>query len=247
MTPVPSFAAAAVAEGSGVAGAGTAGGRARQAGQLQPFLNRGRQQGAGQAGPVLQARQDRSSSAGKRQRVDQEGGWQEQRPYRAGRQQRGHQQGQHRVQAPVIKGTSGEFSELAGPVTFWVGKCRPELTEQRIKEIITKCAESCGVENFLVEDVKCLTRDPNPWTRSFKVSVPARLEAAMHNPQMYPGTWEARPFTKWPSRQQQDPACPQQGGHSASQPVQAVQAEVQEASVLMEAAALPAEAEANIQ
>ena len=125
-------------------------------------------------------------------------------------------------------------------MTFWVGKCRPELTEQRIKEIITKCAESCGVENFLVEDVKCLTRDPNPWTRSFKVSVPARLEAAMHNPKMYPGTWEARPFTKWPSRQQQ-------GGHSASQPVQAVQAEVQEESVLMEAAALPAEAEANIQ
>ena len=64
---------------------------------------------------------------------------------------------------------------------------------------------------------------------------------------MYPGTWEARPFKKWPSRQQQDPAGHQQGGLSASQPVQAVQAEVQEESVLMEAAALPAEAEANIQ
>ena len=76
VTPVPTF-AAAVSAGGGGAGAGTAGGRARQAGQLQPFLNRGGQQGAGQAGPVLQARQDRSSSAGRWQRVDQEGGWQE--------------------------------------------------------------------------------------------------------------------------------------------------------------------------
>ena len=73
VTPVPTF-AAAVSAGGGVAGAGTAGGRARQAGQLQPFLNRGRQQGAGKAGQVQQARQDRSSSAGKRQRVDQKGG-----------------------------------------------------------------------------------------------------------------------------------------------------------------------------
>ena len=132
-------------------------------------------------------------------------------------------------------------------MTFWVGKCRPELTEQRIKEIITKCAESCGVENFLVEDVKCLTRDPNPWTRSFKVSVPARLEAAMHNPKMYPGTWEARPFTKWPSRQQHVPAGPQQAGLIASDPVQALQADEQEVSGLVEAAALPAEVEASIQ
>ena len=156
------------------------------------------------------------------------------------------------MQVPVIKGTSGEFSELAGPVTFWVGKCRPELSEDRIKDIITKCAESCGVDNFVVEDVKCLTKDPNPWTRSFKVSVPARLEAAMLNPKMYPGTWEARPFTKWPSRQQQGPVAALQRGHSASQPtVPAVQqqqlTEGQDASGLVEAAALVASAEAVIQ
>ena len=69
----------------------------------------------------------------------------------------------------------------------------------------------------------------------------------MHNPKMYPGTWEARPFTKWPSRQHQVPSGPQQGGHSAIQPVQALQAEEQDVSGLVEAAALPAEVEASIQ
>ena len=88
----------------------------------------------------------------------------------------------------MIRGTSGEFAELAGPVTFWVGRCRSELDEKRIKEIITKCAESCSVKDFTVEDVKCLTKDPNPWTKSFKVSVPARFESAMLNPKMYLGT-----------------------------------------------------------
>ena len=103
----------------------------------------------------------------------------------------------------MIKGTSNELAELAGPVTFWVGKCRPELDEAKIEEIISKCAQSCEVEGFVVESVKCLTKDPNPWTRSFKVSVPARFEEAMKNPKMYLGTWEARPFTLWPSRQLQ--------------------------------------------
>ena len=64
-----------------------------------------------------------------------------------------------------------------------------------------------------MENVKCLTKDPNPWTKSFRVSVPARFEEAMSNPKMYLGTWEARPFTQWPSsRQLKGRATPQQEG-----------------------------------
>ena len=55
----------------------------------------------------------------------------------------------------------------------------------------------------------------------------------------------------WPSRQQLDPVAPQQGGHSASQPVEAMLAaqrtEVQDASAPVEAAVLVANAEAVIQ
>ena len=63
-----------------------------------------------------------------------------------------------------------------------------------------KLANKCGVKDFIVESVHSLTKEPNPWSRSFKVCVPARLEEQMHNPQMYPASWESRAFTQWPSR-----------------------------------------------
>ena len=141
----------------------------------------------------------------------------------------------------MIKGSSEEFAELAGPVTFWLGKCRPELEETRIKEIIMKNAESCNVKDFVVENVKCLTKEQNPWTKSFKLSVPARFEEAMKNPKMYLPTWEARPFTRWPSRQQQQqqgPPAPQQQGPLAPQPPPP--GPQQEQGLLVEAAAVPA-------
>ena len=189
-------------------------------------------------------RQDRSSSASKRQRTGQDT-WQEQRPRRSG----GRQQ---RPLAPVIKGTSEEFPELAGPVTFWVGKCRPELDEKRIEEIITQCAETCEVKDFVVESVKCLTKEPNPWTKSFKVSVPARFEEVMSNPKMYLGSWEARPFTRWPRQkgppapQHQGPPAPRQQGILApkQQGTLAPQQAPQQQLLLTEAAAMPAAGEA---
>ena len=119
--------------------------------------------------------------------------WEEPRNRRGG----GRQQ---RPRPAVIKGTSDQFAELAGPVHFWVGKCRPDLDEDKIKEIIINCAGSCEVKDFEVESVKCLTKDPNPWSKSFKVSVPVKFEEAMKNPRMYLPTWEARPFTRWPTR-----------------------------------------------
>ena len=129
-----------------IIGGGGAGARGEPRGgaaglQMSAFLNRGRQEGGLQAGSQ-RPRQDRSSSAGKRQRTDEAGGFQEQRPYRSsGRQQRAARQ-----KAEVLKGSSTEFAELAGPVTWWVGKCRPDTTEDKVKEVLeqlaaTKCAQ----------------------------------------------------------------------------------------------------------
>jgi len=247
VTAPPTF-AAVTAEGRGGAGGGVGagvgeGGRARVAQDRDPrgqlFFTRGRQEGRLQQVGMTQVnqgrqdtRQDRSSSAGKRQRTGEDE-FQERRPRRSG----GRQQ---RPLAPVIKGTSEEFPELAGPVTFWVGKCRPELDETRIKEIIMHCAESCEVKDFSIESIKCLTKEPNPWTKSFKVSVPAKFEEVMSSPRMYLGSWEARPFTRWPSRkqgyqatQQQGPLAPKQQGHQAPQ-------DPQQQGLLVEAAAAPA-------
>ena len=196
----PSF--AAVASGGGVGGVrGRAAQVKGQPGQdgTPSFYNRERQEGAGKGRQQL--RQDRSTSASKRQRLDDDQGFEEVRRRRGGGRQ------QH-PRPSVIKGTSDKFAELAGPVHFWVGKCRPELEENRIKEIIMSCAESCEVQDFKIESVKCLTKEPNPWSKSFKVSVPAKFEEAMMNPMMYLPTWEARPFTFWPGRGRQPPGHP---------------------------------------
>ena len=125
----PSF--AAVTRGGGAEGArGRAAQVQGQAGQGQgqvgapSFFNRERQEGGLQAGQGRQPlRQDRSSSASKRLRTGEVGDreWQEQRHRRGGGRQ------QQRPRPTVIKGTSDQFAELAGPVNFWVGKCRPDL------------------------------------------------------------------------------------------------------------------------
>ena len=200
---------------------------------MTTFLSRGRQEYSVGAGG---RRQDRSSSAGKRQRTNEEGLWQEQRPYSSsGRQQRGNQYKQQNSQnrLPVsYKRHIWAVCRAGRASLFRVEKCRPELDESSIKEIITKCAESCFIKDFVVEDVRCLTKEANPWKKSFKVSVPARFESAMLNPQMYLGTWEAWPFTRWPSRKQQGPTVPD------TQP--AVEAQyVLEAQTVPEGAAQP--------
>ena len=133
-----------------------------------------------------------------------EGGWQEQRPYSSsGRQQRAT-----RPKAPVVKGNAAKYAQLAAPVTWWVGKCRPDTTEADVKRIMEDLAKDMGAEGFTIEKVHCLTKDPNPWSKSFKVSVPAHLVEHMDKQGLYPPSWESRAFTQWPSRQQQAPAIP---------------------------------------
>ena len=101
-------------------------------GQPATFFNRGRQEGGLQVGQGQQPRQNRSCSSSKRQWTDDEGGRQEQRPYRSG----GRQQRAARPNAQVVKGSSTEFADLVGPVTWWVGKCRPETREDKVKEVL---------------------------------------------------------------------------------------------------------------
>jgi hypothetical protein len=213
VTPAaPSFAAIAAEGGAGAAAAALSRGQGQANGPPPPFFTRGR--GRQEGGLQVGQQRERSSSAEKRRRMNEQGQYQEQRSYAsAGRKQRARPRG---PPAPVIKGSSEEFADLAGPVTIWVGKVRPELDEDKVKEVILKCAESCEVGGFIIENVKCLTRDPNPYSKSFKVTVPPRFEEAMVNPKMYLPTWEARTFTRWPSRQPRGPPAPRQEGSSAA-------------------------------
>ena len=141
--------------------------------------------------------------------MDEAGGFHEQRPYgSSGRRLRAA-----RPKAEVLKGSSTDFAELARPVTWWVGNCRPNVTEEKVKEVLEQLAATkCGAPDFTVESVHSLTKDPNPYSRSFKVCVPAHLEELMRDPRMYPMSWQYRAFTRWPTRQQAPRAPQVQGG-----------------------------------
>ena len=107
-------------------------------------------------------------------------------------------------------------------------------------------ATKCGASGFVVQSVHSLTKDPNPWSRSFKVCVPAHLEELMRDPRLYPVSWESRAFTHWPSsRQQQALRGPKMQGGSSQQVVldsEALMAEGDpEAAASGAAAAVPAD------
>ena len=54
----------------------------------------------------------------------------------------------------------------------------------------------------------CLTKEENPRTRSWKVSVPARLREVMANGAMYPRGWSYRVFHQGYRRQEQAVEAP---------------------------------------
>ena len=93
-----------------------------------------------------------------------------------------------RARPKAVTGTASlsEFNDLAGPEQFWIGNTRSTTDQAKMVEVLEKCAHNLGVEGFTVEDAYCLTKEDNPRTKSWKVSVPARFKELMANPAMYP-------------------------------------------------------------
>ena len=92
------------------------------------------------------------------------------------------------------------LEDLAGPAEFWVGNTRADTSSEKVMEVLNQAAENNKTTNFKVEEVVCLTKEDKPRTRSWKVTVPARLKEVMLDPQMYPSGWTFRAFTVWQRR-----------------------------------------------
>ena len=108
-----------------------------------------------------------------------------------------HQRGRKpRARQQAVTGTASlaEFNDLAGPEQFWIGNTRSTTNEAKIIEVLQKCAQNLSVEGFTVEGAHCLTKEDNPRTKSWKVSVPARFKELTANPAMYPQGWSHRAF-----------------------------------------------------
>ena len=130
-------------------------------------------------------RQERSPSV-KRVREDEDGDWRTVEHKRKNK--------------PKPKAASGtadlhDFDNLAGPADFWIGNTHASTDADKMKTVLKRCAESLGVENFVTVDVRCLTKEENPRSKSWKVSVPAGFRELMSNPAMYFRGWNQRVFT----------------------------------------------------
>ena len=160
-----------------------------------PGPGRGQDESRSQPARPWPERTDRSVSRKRTREGEGAGEWREVR----------HQRGRKPKARPkAVTGTASlaEFDDLAGPEQFWIGNTRASTDEAKVKEVLQKCAESLKVEAFTVENVFCLTKDTNPQSKSWKVSVPARFKELMGNPGMYPRGWSHRVFHSGPRRQE---------------------------------------------
>ena len=84
----------------------------------------------------------------------------------------------------------------AAPVDIFIGNTNPGSTTDIIKEVLVKCAEMSEDINepLVVIDAKCLTKDDNPRTRCWKVTVPHKYRDYMEKDSAYPSGWSHRKF-----------------------------------------------------
>ena len=120
---------------------------------------------------------DRPPSVKRVREGEGEGEWRDAAPRR-----------RQRPRAKVVTGTAQPdgFNDLARPEQFWVGNTRSDTDQNKVMQVLEKCASDLGIEDFVIDDVHPLTKEANPRSRSWKVTVPARLKESMLNPAMYP-------------------------------------------------------------
>ena len=148
---------------------------------------------AGRSATQGQAARPRTPSLKRVREGEGEGQWREVPPRR-----------KQRLRAKAVVGTAvlDGYSDLARPEQFWVGNTSPDTTADSVKEVLGKCAGGLNVEDFKIIDVTTLNKETNPMSRSWRVTVPARLKDLMLNPAMYPLGWGGRVFHPGGRRQE---------------------------------------------
>ena len=64
------------------------------------------------------------------------------------------------------------------------------------KKVLERCAEPLlqEKESLVIESIHCLTKEPDPRTRCWRVVVPHRFKEVMENSLLYPEGWKYREF-----------------------------------------------------
>ena len=90
----------------------------------------------------------------------------------------------------------------AAPVDFFIGNTNPNIDEQKVTEVIVKCASQVDgkpdkelkAEEIMVKCLSNLIDIPNPRTNCWSITVPHIWRDAMKKDDFYPRGWSHRVF-----------------------------------------------------
>jgi hypothetical protein len=83
----------------------------------------------------------------------------------------------------------------AGPVEIYISNTANTSDEESIKKVLETTASKIeDTEGFTVIKAELLTKDINPRTKCWKVSVPYKFRELMENDELYPAGWRYRKF-----------------------------------------------------
>ena len=83
----------------------------------------------------------------------------------------------------------------AGPVEIYISNTSNTSDEDAIMKVLeTTAAVIDPSANFKVTKAQCLTKDTNPRTKCWKVTVPYKFRELMEKEELYPAGWRYRKF-----------------------------------------------------
>ena len=89
-----------------------------------------------------------------------------------------------------------DVGDLQPSLQYYIGNTPGKADEGVIKKVLERCAVPLVKDNdpLVIESVHCLTKDPDPRTRCWRVVVPNRFKEVMENNLLYPEGWKYREF-----------------------------------------------------
>ena len=84
-----------------------------------------------------------------------------------------------------------DVGELQPSLQYYIGNTSGKATEDVIKKVLERCAAPLleSQDPLVIESVHCLTKDPEPRTKCWRVVVPPRFKDTMENSMLYHEGW----------------------------------------------------------
>ena len=140
---------------------------------------------------------------------------------------------------------SSELGELGAPLDFYVGNTGIQVTNEKVKEVLIKCAAGLqdspvALEVISVDEIGKEIK--NRRTKCWKVTVPFSMKETMQLSSLYPNSWTHRRYFQPREKRVPVVTLPEGAAVQSSEAVRGEQQQGQE-QVLMEQEQVPREQE----